>query len=43
MGEEMEVYMVLVGKCEGKRPLVRLWHRWKDGIRMNLKRDWLGV
>jgi hypothetical protein len=27
------VYKVLVGKPEGKRPLGRPRHRWKDGIR----------
>jgi hypothetical protein len=26
----------LVGKPEGKRPLERLWHRWEDGVRMDL-------
>jgi hypothetical protein len=33
---------VLVGKPSGKRPLGRQGRRWKDGIRMDLKRDWLG-
>jgi hypothetical protein len=28
---------VLVGKSEGKRPLGRLRHRLKDGIRMDLE------
>jgi hypothetical protein len=36
MGEEKKMYRVLVGKPEGKRPLGRPKHRWKDGIRMNL-------
>jgi hypothetical protein len=36
MGEERNVYKVLVGKPEGKRPLRRPRHRWEDGIRMNL-------
>jgi hypothetical protein len=36
MGEEREVYRVLVGNLEGKRPLGRLWYRWEDGIRMDL-------
>jgi hypothetical protein len=35
MGEETEVYRVLVGKLEGKRPLERPRHRWEDGIRMD--------
>jgi hypothetical protein len=42
MGEETKVYKVLVGKPEGKRPLRRPRHKWEDGIRMDLKRDWLG-
>jgi hypothetical protein len=36
MGEEKKMYKVLVGKPEGKRPLGRPKHRWKDGIRMDL-------
>jgi hypothetical protein len=32
MGEEREVYKVLVGKPQGKRPLVRPKRRWEDGI-----------
>jgi hypothetical protein len=35
-GRREKVYRVLVGKPEGKRPLGRLRHSWKDGIRM----DW---
>jgi hypothetical protein len=35
MGEEREVYKVLVGKPEGKRPLGRPRHRWENGIRMD--------
>jgi hypothetical protein len=37
MGEEGNVYKVLVGKPEGKRQLGRLRHRWEDGIRMDLR------
>ena len=37
MGEEREVYRVLVGKPEGKIPLGRPWHRWADIIRMDLQ------
>jgi hypothetical protein len=37
MGEEGNVYKVLVGKPEGKRELERLRHRWDDGIRMDLR------
>jgi hypothetical protein len=37
-------YRILVGKPEGKRPLGRYGHRWKDNIRMNLKETgWEGV
>jgi hypothetical protein len=42
MGEERKVYKVLVGKPEGKRPLVRPRHRWEDGIRMDLREIGLG-
>jgi hypothetical protein len=31
--ERSEVYKVLMGKPEGKRPLRRPRHRWEDGIR----------
>jgi hypothetical protein len=34
--EEMGVYMVLVGKPEGKRPLGRPRRRWVDNIRKDL-------
>jgi len=49
MGEERGVYMVLVGKPEGKRPLGRPRHRWVDNIRMDLQEvgcgymDWIGL
>jgi hypothetical protein len=36
MEEDTEVYKVLVGKPEGKRPLGRPRRRRKDGIRMDL-------
>jgi hypothetical protein len=36
MGEGRNVYRVLVGKPEGKRPLGRTTRRWEDGIKMNL-------
>ena len=36
MGEEREVYRVLVGKPEGKRPLGRPRRRWVDNIRMDI-------
>ena len=37
MGEEKEVYRVLVGKPAGRRPLRRPRHRWVDNIRMDLQ------
>jgi hypothetical protein len=36
MGEGRGAYRVLVGKPEGKRPLVRPKSRWEDNIRMEL-------
>jgi hypothetical protein len=47
MGEAREVYRVLVGKPEGKRPLGRPRRRWVDNIRMDLQEvgcghvDWI--
>jgi hypothetical protein len=32
-----EVYMALVGRPEGKRPLGRLRRRWEDNIKMDLR------
>ena len=49
MGEEMEVYRVLVDKPEGRRPLGRPRRRWVDNIRMDLQEveygymDWIGL
>jgi len=45
MGEEREVYRVLVGKPEGKRPLGRRRRRWVDNIRMMRcgYMDWTGL
>jgi len=49
MGEEMVVYMVLVGKPEGKIPLGRPRRRWVDDITMDLQEvgwryvDWIGL
>jgi hypothetical protein len=48
-GEERDVYRVLVGKPEGKRPLGRHRSRWEDNIRMDLQEvgcggvDWIGL
>jgi hypothetical protein len=36
MREGRNLYRVLVGKPEGKRPLERPRHKWDDGIKMNL-------
>jgi hypothetical protein len=35
VGEGRNVYRVLVGKLEGKRPLGRPRRRWEDGIKMD--------
>jgi hypothetical protein len=35
MGEGRSAYRVLVGKREGKRPLVKPRHRWEDNIKTN--------
>ena len=49
MGEKMRVYRALVGKPEGKRPMVRPRRRWVDNIRMDLQEvgcgymDWIGL
>jgi hypothetical protein len=43
MGEERGMYRVLVGKPEGKRPMGRPRHRWKDNIRMDLQEVGCGV
>ena len=37
MGEKRGVYRVLMGKPEGKRPLVRPRCRWEDNIGMDLQ------
>jgi hypothetical protein len=36
-GEGISVYRVLVGKPEGKRPLVRPRRRWEKYIKMDLQ------
>jgi hypothetical protein len=44
MGEGRNMYRVLVGKPEGKRPLGRPRRRWEDGMRMVLRENgWGGV
>jgi hypothetical protein len=42
MGEERNLYKVLVGKPELKRPLERPRRRWGNGIRMDLREIGLG-
>jgi hypothetical protein len=42
MGEGINVYRVLVGKPEGKRPLGRPRRRWEDGIKNGCWGNWLG-
>jgi hypothetical protein len=38
------IYMVLVGKPEGRRPLGRLRRKWVDNIKMDLREiGWDGV
>jgi hypothetical protein len=36
MGEKRNVFMLFVGKPEGKRPLGRPRHRWIDNIKLDL-------
>ena len=46
---ERELYRILVGKPEGKRPMGRPRRRWVDNIRMDLQEveceymDWIGL
>jgi predicted small integral membrane protein len=49
MGEKRNVYRLLVGKPEGKRPLGRPRRRWIDNIKIGLLEialnvvDWIGL
>jgi hypothetical protein len=43
MGEKRNVYRLLVGKPEGKRPPGRPRHRWIDNIKMGLLEIGLSV
>jgi hypothetical protein len=49
MGEKRNVYRLLVGKPEGKRPLGRRRRRWIYNIKMDLLEigvsvvDWIGL
>jgi hypothetical protein len=48
MGEKRNLYRLLIGKPEGKRPLGRPRRRWIDNIKMDLLEiglsvvDWIG-
>jgi hypothetical protein len=42
VGDEMEMYKVLVGKPEGKGPLGIPRRRWEDGIRVDLRKTGCG-
>jgi hypothetical protein len=49
MGEKRNVYRLLVGNPEGKRPMGRPRHGWIDNIKMDLLEigvsvvDWIGL
>jgi hypothetical protein len=43
MGEKSNVYRLLVGEPEGKRPLGRPRRRWIDNIKMDLSEIGLNV
>jgi hypothetical protein len=44
MGEERNLYRLLVGKPEGKRPLGRSRRRWIDLLEIGLNVvDWIGL
>ncbi|KAJ4427428.1 hypothetical protein ANN_25050, partial [Periplaneta americana] len=49
MGESRNVYRVLAGRREGKRPLGRPTRRWEDNIKMDLRevgyddREWINL
>jgi hypothetical protein len=36
MGEKRNIYRLLMGKPDGKRPLARPRRRWADSIKMDL-------
>jgi hypothetical protein len=43
MEKGRNVYRILVGKPEGKRPLERSSRRWEDGIKMDIREIGWGV
>jgi hypothetical protein len=38
MGAKKNVYRIMVGKVEGKRPLGRPRHRWVENIKIDLRK-----
>jgi hypothetical protein len=48
-GEKRNVYMILVGKSEGKRPIGRARRKWVDNIKRDLREivrdvtDWIDL
>jgi hypothetical protein len=42
MGARRGVYRVLVGKPEGRRPIGRLRRRWKNNVKMDIRKGELG-
>jgi hypothetical protein len=38
MGKVKNAYKILVRKPEGKRSLGRPWHRWRNGMKMDLEK-----
>jgi hypothetical protein len=42
MGEKINSYRVVVGKFEGKKPLVRLRGSWENNIKVDVKRNRMG-
>jgi hypothetical protein len=40
-GKGRDVYRILVGRPEYKRPLGRPRHRWEDNIKMDLREIWI--
>ena len=43
MLESKCIYLVLVGKPEGKRPIGRPMYRWEDNIKMDLQEVGCGL
>jgi hypothetical protein len=49
MRDKKNVYRILVGKLEGKRPLGRPRRRWEDNVKMDLRKmrcdgmDWIDL